>query len=215
MTDAPYVTPVVARLAASRGVDLRLVAGTGAGGRISKADVLAASATGGADDSWFDEPQGFGADFVAAVRASASAGRVAAAAARGPAWARNPLVDVARQMVASTPGAPRLGGAPPPTLFVSGDLPPFTSSGVDPQTLLEVPAAARHPMAEAETPAAAMAILNAYAGPNGGAAAANDFRWLDGNLDYEGRVLEWVRASLTRDQQLSGVKVAAEIPWPS
>jgi 2-oxoglutarate dehydrogenase E2 component (dihydrolipoamide succinyltransferase) len=45
--DAPgRISPVVARLAAEHGVDLADLAGTGAGGRIRKEDVLAAAASG-------------------------------------------------------------------------------------------------------------------------------------------------------------------------
>ncbi len=40
--DVGYVTPLVRRLAADTGVDLSRIAGTGAGGRITKADVLGA-----------------------------------------------------------------------------------------------------------------------------------------------------------------------------
>jgi pyruvate dehydrogenase E2 component (dihydrolipoamide acetyltransferase) len=40
--DAPYVTPLVRKLAAENGVDLSTVKGTGVGGRIRKQDVLAA-----------------------------------------------------------------------------------------------------------------------------------------------------------------------------
>lgn len=42
--DVPYVTPLVRRLAAEKGVDLRTVTGTGVGGRIRKDDVLNAAA---------------------------------------------------------------------------------------------------------------------------------------------------------------------------
>jgi len=41
--DATYVTPLVRKLAAEHGVDLRTVGGTGVGGRIRKQDVLAAA----------------------------------------------------------------------------------------------------------------------------------------------------------------------------
>jgi pyruvate dehydrogenase E2 component (dihydrolipoamide acetyltransferase) len=40
---APYVTPLVRKLAAERGVDLSAVSGTGVGGRIRKQDVVAAA----------------------------------------------------------------------------------------------------------------------------------------------------------------------------
>ena len=42
--DEPYVTPLVRKLAAEKGVDLETVVGTGVGGRIRKQDVLAAAA---------------------------------------------------------------------------------------------------------------------------------------------------------------------------
>ncbi len=41
--DEPYVTPLVRKLAAEKGVDLATVIGTGVGGRIRKQDVLAAA----------------------------------------------------------------------------------------------------------------------------------------------------------------------------
>ncbi|OLF08702.1 2-oxoglutarate dehydrogenase, E2 component, dihydrolipoamide succinyltransferase [Actinophytocola xinjiangensis] len=41
--DAPYVTPLVRKLAAEHGVDLSTVTGSGVGGRIRKQDVLAAA----------------------------------------------------------------------------------------------------------------------------------------------------------------------------
>jgi 2-oxoglutarate dehydrogenase E2 component (dihydrolipoamide succinyltransferase) len=45
--EAPYVTPLVRRLAAEHNVDLGSVTGTGVGGRIRKQDVLDAAAKGG------------------------------------------------------------------------------------------------------------------------------------------------------------------------
>ena len=52
---APYVTPLVRKLAQENGVDLETVKGTGIGGRIRKQDVLAA-AEGGADESKSEAP---------------------------------------------------------------------------------------------------------------------------------------------------------------
>jgi 2-oxoglutarate dehydrogenase E2 component (dihydrolipoamide succinyltransferase) len=46
--EAPYVTPLVRRLAAEHSVDLASITGTGVGGRIRKQDVLDAAAQGGA-----------------------------------------------------------------------------------------------------------------------------------------------------------------------
>ncbi|QTH59125.1 2-oxoglutarate dehydrogenase, E2 component, dihydrolipoamide succinyltransferase [Corynebacterium hindlerae] len=47
-SDAPYVTPLVRKLADKHGVDLSKVQGTGVGGRIRKQDVLAAAGEGAA-----------------------------------------------------------------------------------------------------------------------------------------------------------------------
>ncbi|HTZ94507.1 MAG TPA: 2-oxo acid dehydrogenase subunit E2 [Streptosporangiaceae bacterium] len=44
VTDGPYVTPLVRKLAAEHGIDLATVAGTGVGGRIRKQDILDAAA---------------------------------------------------------------------------------------------------------------------------------------------------------------------------
>ena len=43
-----FVSPVVARIAAEHGVDVGQVAGTGAGGRVTKKDILAFVESGGA-----------------------------------------------------------------------------------------------------------------------------------------------------------------------
>ena len=53
---APYVTPLVRKLAGQQGVDLDTVTGTGVGGRIRKQDVLAAAETKTAAESSAPEP---------------------------------------------------------------------------------------------------------------------------------------------------------------
>jgi pyruvate dehydrogenase E2 component (dihydrolipoamide acetyltransferase) len=45
VTEGPYVTPLVRKLAAEHGIDLATVTGTGVGGRIRKQDILDAAAT--------------------------------------------------------------------------------------------------------------------------------------------------------------------------
>jgi hypothetical protein len=54
--------------------------------------------------------------------------------------------------------AHRRGGEP--TLFSSGDLPPFTTSGIPVEALLEVPWQARHPLATAATAREAYEIVD-------------------------------------------------------
>ena len=54
---APYVTPLVRKLAAEHGIDLSGVQGTGVGGRIRKQDVLAAVEAPQPEESPAEEPQ--------------------------------------------------------------------------------------------------------------------------------------------------------------
>ncbi|MDQ4020310.1 MAG: 2-oxoglutarate dehydrogenase, E2 component, dihydrolipoamide succinyltransferase [Actinomycetota bacterium] len=54
---APYVTPLVRKLAAEHGIDLSGVQGTGVGGRIRKQDVLAAVEAPQPEESQPEEPQ--------------------------------------------------------------------------------------------------------------------------------------------------------------
>jgi pyruvate dehydrogenase E2 component (dihydrolipoamide acetyltransferase) len=70
--DAGYVTPLVRKLAADKGVDLSALTGTGVGGRIRKQDVIEA------------------ADKAAAAAAEAAKPAAAAATATGPAAAAKP-----------------------------------------------------------------------------------------------------------------------------
>lgn len=83
-----YVTPVVRKLAADRGVDLDSITGTGVGGRIRREDVLAAAAAASAAQ---DDTTG-----PAAASAATRPGAAHAGAAQQPA-APSPLVGTTQQ----------------------------------------------------------------------------------------------------------------------
>jgi len=59
-------------------------------------------------------------------------------------WSVNPLLDDAKQTVAATVAAATVTNGEPPTMFDSGDLPPFIASGVDPRFLANLPWRIRH-----------------------------------------------------------------------
>lgn len=128
---------------------------------------------------------------------------VRAAARSGPEYALNPLVDELR---AHPQGGAVLcsstGAASTPTLFESGDLPPFTASGMDPRNLLSVPWFARHAIAAAG-PAEAYQLLQDASGPDGLVAASLDDRFTGhpGNADYQSRVTSWMNAEFAADGQ--------------
>lgn len=75
---APYVTPLVRKLASENGIDLTQVSGTGVGGRIRKQDVLAAAE---------EKRRASSAPAAAQAPAAASAGAAPAAPAPAPALA--------------------------------------------------------------------------------------------------------------------------------
>ncbi|MEV8510834.1 hypothetical protein [Dactylosporangium sp. NPDC051484] len=100
-----------------------------------------------------------------------------------------------------------------PTLFESGDLPPFTASGIDPHLLANVPWTVRHAIAETPDRAAAMELLQAASGEHAGDIGAE--YWHDRpNRDYRRRVESWVsKGALAvdreREQYRQGQQVAA------
>lgn len=135
-----------------------------------------------------------------ALPPSASTSSVAAAAGR-PAGVssrhRNPLAAAA---MARTPRVAARAADPAPTLFATGDLPPFTASGIDPQVLLSVPWQARHAIASAPSQAEAYQMLQDYSGPDAEDAAALEHGGDWANEDYARRVREWEVAGLSEDQ---------------
>jgi len=100
-------------------------------------------------------------------------------------WAANPIVDGLQAKNPATYAA-ALADGPPPTLFESGDLPPFTASGVDVQTLMRLPFAVRHFAATATTAGEVLQLMENYAAdPNASADSP-------GLSDYLMRVADWI-----------------------
>jgi hypothetical protein len=121
------------------------------------------------------------------LRASAGGG------ARGPAADVNPLVaEIARSRPALFAVASAEG--PPPTLFVSGDLPPFVASGDERvrAALPRIPWQARHAVAGERDGARALAIVEDVSGPDG-EVAASAYAGHPGVREYERRVKDWAR----------------------
>jgi hypothetical protein len=115
---------------------------------------------------------------------------------RGPAYARNPLVDdvleTSRRVYACA-----LSTGEPPTLFPGGDIPASTRSGLDPQLLLDAPWTARHAIAAAATRAEAAELLDLVSGPDGPEnARAFALDRHEGSRDYKMRVESWYRAGI-------------------
>jgi hypothetical protein len=126
---------------------------------------------------------------VLASEGSPAGAAALAAAGKVSARHRNPLVALA--MLGSPGRVAAASSDPVPTLFQTGDLPPFCASGIDPKLLLQVPWQARHALAAAPTQAAAYRLLQEYSGPEAEDAAEIDFGQSFENADYERRVREW------------------------
>jgi hypothetical protein len=138
-----------------------------------------------------------GAPLSAAVAAPSGSSRAARTVPAGsstvdPIYARNPLVDEARRTRSQ---ASLQAASDAPTLFHSGDLPPFTASGIDPDNLLRVPWQARHAIASAATTAQAFELLERYA--DDPVAAAFEQGGSLANADYQKRVNEWAVSKMT------------------
>jgi len=141
-------------------------------------------------DRMVADPAATAATIKALTPVHISSALAAAAGPAAPADAVNPLVaEIAR----SRPALFRVASAeaPPPTLFVSGDLPPFVASG-DERVLaaLPRPPTARHAVAAATTAAEALAIVEDVSGPRGEWAAA-EYAGHPGRADCEQRVRAW------------------------
>lgn len=104
------------------------------------------------------------------------------------ALAVNPALDALPPGLRSS-AATNADAPPPPTLFNSGDVPPLTASGLDPERLLDLPWQARHAVAVAPTAAVALQLFERYVGDPDGAAL--DFGSSQPVTDYVRRVQQW------------------------
>jgi len=106
-------------------------------------------------------------------------------------WSVNPLLDDAEQAQPALTAVARKSNGDPPTLFESGDLPPFTASGVDPQHLTRLPFRTRHAAATESSPAAVLRMVETH-GPNPDAQAPSP-----GLDEYRNRMSGWLRGTWT------------------
>lgn len=192
-------TPLVRKLASAHAVDLAGVTGTGAGGRITTADVRRAAGvtpkSGAAairrrpslvitQASRWSRHTSSGSGFLVERRE-------VSVDVYGP----NPLVDEVRQ-ANPEPYAEAVQRGTAPTLFTTGDLPLFTAFGGDPALLEQLPWIARHAAAQA-TAARATEIFETFGTPSEQtwAAAQRQFPADPGVLAYQRRVDDWLRGA--------------------
>jgi hypothetical protein len=128
-------------------------------------------------------------------KAKPAAPAVAVAAARP---ASNPIAAAARAQRPAQVAAAQATGLSEPTLFHSGDLPPFTASGIDPAQLLTVPWQARPTVAAAASQAEAYQLLQEYSGPESEEIAAVEFAEVE--RDLQKRYDAWLTAGLPEEQ---------------
>jgi hypothetical protein len=97
----------------------------------------------------------------------------------------NPLVEALKR---NQPAVHAIASRerPAPTMWHTGNLPPFTASGADPSVLLQLPPGARHMGATLPTRAALMAFVDQYAGAPDGTIVRSP-----GWDEYQARVTNW------------------------
>lgn len=125
-------------------------------------------------------------------------GPIAAAAPPGadPAlYAANPLLYEMRRDRPALVTIAMADDPSPPTLFESGDLPPFTASELPPSVLAGLPWPLRRPVAEAATLKDAYALLQRYA--DNPELAHTDLATARVNLPYIEAMSLWLRGGAT------------------
>ncbi|CAN5388049.1 hypothetical protein BH10ACT8_BH10ACT8_11230 [soil metagenome] len=124
----------------------------------------------------------------------------------GRAYARNPLAEELMDASGGRIAASAVSSAP--TLFNTGDVPSYTSSGIAPELLMNVPWQARHAVAAAPSQAEAYQMLERYSGPDG-AVDAQMFADHPGNHEYAARVQAWQHSAMSDDQIFHSLGLSA------
>jgi pyruvate/2-oxoglutarate dehydrogenase complex dihydrolipoamide acyltransferase (E2) component len=187
-------TPLIRAEASRRGVDLTSLRGTGAGGRVTLADVRAAAAPASVAPPVVDDWDTIGAPPEPTEIQPRHSEWGPNLVAVDP-WHRNALAEEARQ---ANPALYALASAtePAPTLFASGDLPPFTASGIDPRELLRLPWRARHAAAQEQERAAVHRIFEACTSSglthDDVDLIASEWGGTVGNAEYRQRIRNWL-----------------------
>lgn len=206
-------SPAVRAQAERLGVDLDGLDGTGVGGRVRMADVLAAAkpqtpppahpATDKAAKVRAQQEKDYLALFGEPAPRMFEPARPSSAVRRRPVNVRsaftnsvevtidaagpNPLLEDVAQSHPCYPLA--IQEAEPPTVFNTGNLPPFLASGLPPETLLELPWEVRHYAAGTESRAEVLNMVEMYAAD---LTVLDDQHKTSGMHDYVRRMEAWL-----------------------
>ncbi|MCU1612779.1 MAG: hypothetical protein JWO98_319 [Frankiales bacterium] len=119
-------------------------------------------------------------------------------------WGVNPLLEDAQQAVPAAVALATQQNGEPPTMFDSGDLPPFTASGVDPRFLALLPWRIRHAAAMAPNAVVVLGWVEQY-----GHDDTVEMR-SPGLDEYVGRFRMWLRGQWTNPNHRGADAAAVE-----
>jgi len=108
-------------------------------------------------------------------------------------WSVNALLDDAVQSIPATVNAVIVSNGDAPTMFESGDLPPFTASGIDPQVLASLPWKVRHAAAAEPSTAIVYKWLEQFVHSEPGVEAPT----APGLDEFVSRFQSWLRGQWT------------------
>lgn len=184
------VTPLVASMARESHVDLSKVQGTGVGGRITTGDVRAAAARLGRvrPAAAVARPS---RSLVVSIYSGLTSSNVDV-----DVYGPNPELAALQSAEPDRYRAALRANGTPPTMFATGDLPLFTASGLEAETLLVVPYVVRPTLASTADRAVARQLVEAYGGPPSQELwdETRQF-WLEaGVINYVSRLFTWASA---------------------